>query len=58
MASALDLHERELSYLTALPKGTALVRYGAHRSIVRVTPDSRDLRFIDTDRAMRATDDG
>jgi type IV secretory pathway VirB4 component len=58
MASALDLHERELSYLTALPKGTALVRYGAHRSIVRVTPDIRDRDFIDTDRAMRATNDG
>ncbi len=58
MASALDLHERELSYLTALPKGTALVRYGAHRSIVRVTPDDRDRHFIDTDRAMRSANDG
>jgi hypothetical protein len=29
------------------------VRYGAHRSIVRVRPDERDSAFIDTDRAMR-----
>ena len=40
--------------LVALPKGVALVRYGAHRSIVRVEPDERDARFIDTDVAMRA----
>jgi hypothetical protein len=40
-------------YLRALPKGSALVRYGAFRSVVRVTPDARDLSFIDTDAAMR-----
>jgi len=53
MALALGLHLREERYLEALPKGVALVRYGAHRSIVRVRPDDRDLAFIDTDRAMR-----
>ena len=54
MALALDLHSREERYLIALPKGCALVRYGAHRSIVRVRPDGRDLSFVDTDQAMRA----
>ncbi len=54
MASALGLHTREERYLAALPKGAALVRYGAHRSIVRFRPDRRDVTFIDTDQAMRA----
>lgn len=54
MASALDLHAREQQYLVALPKGVALVRYGVHRSIVRLTPDPHDLELIDTDAAMRA----
>ncbi|MGH3731875.1 MAG: helicase HerA domain-containing protein [Acidimicrobiales bacterium] len=54
MAVALGLEAREESYLVALPKGVALVRYGAHRSIVRVEPDERDLVFVDTDAAMRA----
>jgi type IV secretory pathway VirB4 component len=54
MSIALGLEPREESYLVALPKGVALVRYGAHRSIVRVVPDERDLAFIDTDVAMRA----
>jgi len=53
MAVALGLTSREERYLTSLPKGVALVRYGAHRSIVRVRPDSNDARFIDTDAAMR-----
>jgi type IV secretory pathway VirB4 component len=53
MAEALGLHRREEQYLSALPKGVALVRYGAHRSIVRVRPDARDASFIDTDGAMR-----
>ena len=53
MAVALGLHAREERYLTALPKGAALARYGAHRSVVRVTPDERDRQFIDTDGAMR-----
>jgi type IV secretory pathway VirB4 component len=54
MAVALGLETREESYLVALPRGVALVRYGAHRSIVRVEPDERDALFIDTDIAMRA----
>ena len=53
MAVALGLHRREERYLAALPKAVALVRYGMHRSIVRVRPDGRDRTFIDTDRAMR-----
>jgi type IV secretory pathway VirB4 component len=53
MAVALGLHEREERYLTALPKGAALARYGPHRSVVRVMPDERDRQFIDTDGAMR-----
>lgn len=53
MSVALGLHQREERYLSSLPKGTALVRYGSHRSIVRVRPDERDRGFIDTDRAMR-----
>jgi type IV secretory pathway VirB4 component len=53
MAVALGLHQREERYLSALPKGAALVRYGSHRSIVRVRPDVRDVTFVDTDRAMR-----
>ncbi len=53
MAVALGLHAREERYLTALPKGAALARYGTHRSVVRVIPDERDRQFIDTDGAMR-----
>jgi type IV secretory pathway VirB4 component len=53
MTRALGLHPRETQYLVALPKGVTLVRYGVHRSIVRVIPDRRDLTFIDTDAAMR-----
>ena len=55
MGVALGLVEREERYLRALPKGVALVRYGPHRSIVRVRPDENDLRFVDTDAAMRDT---
>lgn len=53
MAAALGLRGREERYLTALPKGVALVRYGPHRSIVRVRPTDDDRSFIDTDAAMR-----
>ncbi|MGD0852987.1 MAG: DUF87 domain-containing protein [Acidimicrobiales bacterium] len=53
MAVALGLLAREERYLAALPKAVALVRYGAHRSIVRIRPDLRDRAFIDTDHAMR-----
>jgi AAA domain-containing protein len=55
MAVALGLAPQEERYLTALPKGVALVRYGSHRSIVRVEPNDADRRVIDTDAAMRAT---
>jgi type IV secretory pathway VirB4 component len=53
MAGALGLTPREEQYLTALPKGVALVRYGRHRSIVRVQPTEHDLRYVDTDASMR-----
>jgi hypothetical protein len=54
MARALGLRDHEERYLTALPKGVALVRYGPHRSIVRVRPDEVDRTYIDTDAAMRS----
>lgn len=53
MAVALGLSSLEERYLTALPKGVALVRYGAARSVVRIQPDVSDRQFIDTDDAMR-----
>lgn len=53
MAAALGLLAREELYLKGLPKGVALVRYGAYRSVVRVQPDESDRRYIDTDAAMR-----
>jgi type IV secretory pathway VirB4 component len=55
MVAALGLAPHEERYLTALPKGVALVRYGPHRSIVRVEPNAEDRSVIDTDAAMRAT---
>lgn len=53
MARALSMSPLEQRYLEHLPKGHALVRYGAHRSVVRITPDRDDYSFIDTDAAMR-----
>jgi len=53
MSRALGLSRLEERYLSELPKGVALVRYGPHRSIVRVTPNRRDAGFIDTDDQMR-----
>jgi type IV secretory pathway VirB4 component len=50
----LDLGPREQAAATELGRGTALVRYGPHRSIVRFTPDEADRRVIDTDQAMRS----
>ncbi len=50
----LRLHPRERLYVTDLPRGVALVRYGSARSIVRFDPTTRDRRVIDTDDAMRA----
>jgi len=57
MAGAIGLHPREERYLTAMPKGVALVRYGAHRSVVRIVPDARDRLIIDTDAAMTVEGD-
>lgn len=54
MASVLDLSERETRCLSDLTRGTALVRYGAARSVVQLTPDARDATFVDTDEAMRS----
>ena len=50
---ALYFTPLEMRYVRQLPKGVALVRYGRHRSIVRVVPDEDDQLFIDTDEAMR-----
>lgn len=52
MRAALDLSELEARYLTSLPRGVALVRYGPHRSVVRVEPDARDAALVATDAAM------
>jgi len=53
MGVALNLHRNEERVLIELSKGTMIARYGRHRSIVKVCPDSRDIAFIDTDKAMR-----
>ncbi len=52
MREALDLSDLEARYLTSMARGTALVRYGPFRSIVRVTPDERDRALVATDAAM------
>ena len=49
----LRLHELEAHYVTALARGVMLARYGPHRSVVHLEPNSRDRAIIDTDRAMR-----
>ena len=54
VAAALALSAGERRVLSELGRGEALVRFGAHRSVVRVTPDDADRRIIDTDVAMRA----
>ncbi len=54
MARALGLGATEVAALTGLARGEALVRYGRHRSLVRLTPDHADRGLIDTDAAMRA----
>ncbi len=53
VATALALSTLERRTLSDLRRGEALVRYGAHRSVVRVTPDAADHQIIDTDAAMR-----
>ncbi|HEY7930863.1 MAG TPA: DUF87 domain-containing protein [Acidimicrobiales bacterium] len=55
IADVLELTALETRYLRTLPRGGALVRYGPHRSIVRVTPDAGDRELIDTDDVMRLT---
>ena len=52
MREALGLSALEERYLTSMARGTALVRYGPFRSIVRVTPDERDRALVATDAAM------
>ncbi len=54
VAAALALGAGERRTLSELGRGEALVRFGVHRSVVRVTPDDADRRIIDTDVAMRA----
>ncbi|MGH9019718.1 MAG: hypothetical protein ACRDV0_01705, partial [Acidimicrobiales bacterium] len=53
IARALGLSPGEVRCLAGLGRGAALVRYGPHRSVVRVVPSVRDSSFIDTDAAMR-----
>ena len=53
MATLLALSPRERRCLPDLTRGLALVRYGAARSLVQLTPDARDGTFVDTDVAMR-----
>lgn len=51
LANEFDLTDRERRYVSALPRGAALVRYGPHRSLVRFEPTTED--HVDTDGAMR-----
>lgn len=52
LASALDLTPCEQATVATLPRGVALVRFGAHRSVVRLTPQPHEWAFLDTDGAM------
>ncbi len=49
----LALRPLEHAYTHTFGRGQALVRYGAHRSVVRVEPNHDDRGVIDTDQAMR-----
>lgn len=51
MQYELGLTDREAEYVGGIGRGEALVRFGAHRSVVRFEPT--DLDAIDTDQAMR-----
>ena len=53
LRETIGLTTTEERYVVALPRGTALVRYGASRSVVRLTPTKHDFTFIDTDGAMQ-----
>ena len=57
LATALGLSEREALSLPSLPRGAALVRYGAARSLVDVRVDRHDALVVDSDEAMRGEDD-
>jgi hypothetical protein len=54
MAKVLGLSQNETLALTGLTRGTALVRYGRARSLVRITVNDRDASFVDSDQAMRS----
>jgi energy-coupling factor transporter ATP-binding protein EcfA2 len=51
----LGFTPRERHAVTRLGRGAVLARYGAHRSIVDLAPDSFDATYVDTDAAMRAS---
>jgi len=53
LRETIGLSSTEERYVLSLPRGTALIRYGASRSVVRLTPTQEDFTFIDTDEAMR-----
>lgn len=53
MARALGLKDREKVLLTNLLKGTVLVRYAQHRSVVALQPNGQDRQVVNTDQAMK-----
>ena len=53
MARVLGLTALEQAQLARCGRGTALVRYGAARSVIDLTPTKRDLMSVDSDAAMR-----
>jgi hypothetical protein len=53
LAEALALSSREQATVAALPRGTALFRYGSARSVVTFTPTDDEWPLLGTDGAMR-----
>ena len=49
----VGMSELESQYLVALPRGSALVRYGSTSSVVHLEPTVDDLPLVDSDEAMR-----
>ncbi len=49
----IGMSELEAQYLVALPRGSALVRYGTSSSVVHLEPTLEDLPLVDSDGAMR-----
>ena len=49
----IGLSALESQYLVALPRGSALVRYGAWSSVVQLEPTVEDQPLVDSDGAMR-----